>query len=326
MYFPYLHAKQKEVLALRHLAPTLAQDGRVQPVIEPVRHLATSLRHTLDITEASGQPVWLIVNPVQEDFAGQPAQQTMEWGRSLFISLPKRQHVHPALMLGPTLTPEIARRFITTFGPRPLALVVGTDSPPLADVMAEIPTEHIRYVFFKGDEPTPSVRAAARTAGCVWVQQPRQPDPKALRADDCHLFGDHHLHYAERGYAGFSDYTTLPSIPSPTSSLSRSVAFRLSYIHRGLQAAGSIWLEHFSAIDPAETTRNADGRFRSALQRFRSAFDRPQVCFGPTEAVRRYLTSLIDNAPPSRSLSKQWEVMHHLELVSGMLAGRFPAR
>ena len=40
--------------------------------------------------------------------------------------------------------------------------------------------------------------------------------------------------------------------------------------------------------------------------------------------MRRYLAGLIDGVLPSRALSKQWELMHHLELVSGVLAGRFP--
>ena len=82
MYFPYLHGKQKEVLALRHLAQVLGAEGQVQPVMEPVRVMATSMRHTLEACEAHRLPVWLVVNPVRQDFDLLLPAEAFDWAGS----------------------------------------------------------------------------------------------------------------------------------------------------------------------------------------------------------------------------------------------------
>ncbi|OWQ86897.1 hypothetical protein CDN99_19505 [Roseateles aquatilis] len=324
MYFPYLHGKQKEVLALRHLAPTLGPEGQVQPIVEPVRQAVTSLRHTLEACEAHRQQVWLVVNPLRQDFEHLPPLQALDWGRNLFTSLPQRQWIHPTLMLGPALTPEVVRRFVHIFGTRPVGVVVGSDAPPLADVMALLARVPVRRVFFKDSAPAPLARAAAGDAGCVWIEERRLPEAQQLRTQERHFFSDRHLGFGANGEVGFSDYTTLPSRPDVPELSSRTVSFRLSYLHRDRPEPGAVWIEHFMGGRFASDERGADARFQHALQSFRKALDRRDSCFGPTEAVRRYLSSMIDRTPPSRALSKQWEVMHHLELMSGVLAGRFP--
>ncbi len=323
MYFPYLHGKQKEVLALRHLAPVLGPEGKLQPVLEPVRQAATSMRHTLEACEAHRLQVWLVVNPMQQDFELLAPVQTLEWGRRLFTSLSRRQWIHPTLMLGPALTPDVVRRFLQMFPARPVGVVVGPDSPPLSEVMGLLAGAQVRMVFFKSSEPTPRARVAAGNAGCVWVEDRHLPENHELRASERHPFTSRHLTYRSDGFAGFSDYTTLPSRADSPDLASRIVAFRLSYL-RTDPAPRDFWLEHFMCGRVTAEDGGSEARFRLALQAFQSALGRPGACFGPTDAVQRYLTSLIDGVPPSRALSKQWELMHHLELVSGVLAGRFP--
>ncbi|WP_431265125.1 sce7725 family protein [Roseateles chitinivorans] len=325
MYFPYLHGKQKEVLALRHLAPVLGRDGQLQPVLEPVRQATTSVRHTLEACEAHRLQVWLVVNPVRQDFELLPPAQSLEWGRQLFTSLPRRQWIHPTLMLGPSLTASLIRRFVQLFGSRPLGLVAGPDAPPLHEVMTLLGGAQVRTVFFKDIEPTHAARVAVGPAGCVWVENRRLPESPELRVSERHLFTDRALTFHSDGFAGFSDYTTLPSRPEAPELASRLAAFRLSGL-RTAPATGEFWIEHFLGGRFGPDEGGADGRFRQALLALQAALDRTDVCFGPTEAVRRYLDALAGGTVPTRALSKQWEVMHHLELVSGVLAGRFPPK
>ncbi len=329
MYFPYLHGKQKEVLALRHLAPLLGAEGRVQPVIEPVRQATTSVRHTLEACEAHRLQTWLVVNPARQDFELLPQMQTLEWGRQLFTSLPLRQWIHPTLLLGPTLTPEVVRRFVQLFSGRPLGVVVGRDGPPLAEVLALLAGAPVRLVFFKDVEPPPASAFPAGLSGAssVWVEDRPLPDNQTLRQNERHPFSEQPLRYEALGRAGFSDFATLPSRPDAPDLSSRLVSFRLTYLRCGAEAGerSEVWIEHFIGDRQPGEDGHAQARFRGALQAFHVALDRADTCFGPTEATRRYLTSFIDGTLPSRALSKQWEVMHHLELMSGMLAGRFPS-
>ncbi|WP_377157596.1 hypothetical protein ACFJIX_02775 [Roseateles sp. UC29_93] len=154
----------------------------MQPVLEPVRQAATSVRHTLEACETHRLQVWLVVNPVRQDFELLPPAQSLEWGRQLFTSLPQRQWIHPTLMLGPSLTPAVMRRFVQLFGSRPLGIVVGPDAPPLPDMMALLGGAQVRMVFFKDIEPTSAARArGGRRRMRLGGRPPAAGEPGAAR-------------------------------------------------------------------------------------------------------------------------------------------------
>ena len=109
MYFPYLHGMQKEMLALRQSIPLLATDACVQPVIEPVRHRLASLIHTLQACENEGLPVWIVVNPMLQEFAGVAPAPALSWGRHLMSAIQPRKLLYPTLLLHAGMTVEVVR-------------------------------------------------------------------------------------------------------------------------------------------------------------------------------------------------------------------------
>lgn len=326
MYFSYLYGKQKEMLALRQLAPQLAADDRVQPLIEPVKHMTASLRQTLDACEQHGLTYWLVMNPVEQEFAGLPAASTLGWSRHLLASLQGRRCARAVLLAGPALTAEAVRLFALGFAGQTVGLVMAPGGAALEELLPLLDGVRLGRVFFKEQTPTPAQRAALRGIDLIRVE--RRAVPGLSRRDwqtrnvppSC--FSDSHLTYERDGYGGFSDFTSLPSWPDLGGKVNAPGHFHLSYLCRG-PLGPTLWVQHFVPEVPAPGEHRADHQFRSALRKFRRFIDDPCVSIGPTEAAHRYLSCLINGYPPSQALNKQWEVMHHLELVSGLLAGRF---
>jgi hypothetical protein len=71
MYFPYLRARQFELISLRELSAEPQFKSHVIPVLEPVRESVNGLILANKIfTENSFNP-FLIVNPLQGEMAGE---------------------------------------------------------------------------------------------------------------------------------------------------------------------------------------------------------------------------------------------------------------
>jgi hypothetical protein len=65
MYFPVIRGKQFDVLALRHVAPSLVIAGNVRPIVEPVRDQWANLATIAD----AGLPLAVVVNPQDGNYS-----------------------------------------------------------------------------------------------------------------------------------------------------------------------------------------------------------------------------------------------------------------
>ncbi|WP_143073964.1 hypothetical protein [Roseateles sp. YR242] len=329
MYFPYLHGMQKEMLALRQSVALLAAEGQVQPVIEPVRHVLASLRHTLQVCEVEGLPVWMVVNPMLQEFIGVGAMTALGWGRHLLNAMPTRHHVRPTLLLHSGVTVEVVRLFAQSYVGQPVGVVMTEPPLPLMPLFECLRGVQLELVLFKHGPPPVDLQAAMAPARLVWVEPLEAAMPDALRRvgmgrflQERQFFSDAVSRFLEVGGHGFSDYTSLPS--SPLAGGGPTGCFHLAFQQDGGPMDRALCLEFFVAERRFPPERLAEARFSRALERFHLALDRPDACFGPTEAVRRFVNCHIRGVPPTQALARQWQLMHHLELVSGLLSGRFP--
>ncbi len=379
MYFPYLHGMQKEILALRQLAPILAQDAHVQPVIEPVRHVLASLRQTLQICETAGLPTWLVVNPVNQDFDDVAAPVSLDWGRHLLAAMGPRRAIRPTLLVHRRMTPELVRLFAQSFVAQPVGLVIVPGAMAMEALLDMLRGAQLERVFFKTEPPSATSLAMIGRERCLWVENRPVSMPIDLRRGSTaphagrQFFSDSLAHFLVEGGPGFSDHTSLPSRPG-ASGPSGADQFHLSHCQR-VAPVGAISIDYFladrttdtresppAARDVADTERAdpatdaivgsdasaasadpdapsahaaeaahptapaaSEPRFFGALRKLCAAVaDDTTVCFGPTLGLERFLACRTATAAPSPAMIRQWQLMHHLELVSGVLARRFP--
>jgi len=70
MYFPYLRARQFELITLRDLVSERALQGKIMPVIEPVKKSFNNLDLAHKTFLENDFSLYLIVNPFEGDVSG----------------------------------------------------------------------------------------------------------------------------------------------------------------------------------------------------------------------------------------------------------------
>ncbi|MFN7419826.1 MAG: sce7725 family protein, partial [Flavobacterium sp.] len=70
MYYPFLRARQFELIALRELAAEGATQGVIVPILEPVKETHTNLNIAHKVFQEKGQSTYLVVNPKFGELAG----------------------------------------------------------------------------------------------------------------------------------------------------------------------------------------------------------------------------------------------------------------
>ncbi|MGI6290961.1 MAG: sce7725 family protein [Bacteroidales bacterium] len=67
MYYPFLRARQFELLALRELASENATQGTIIPIIEPIKESHNNLNLAHNIFQDKNQIAYLVLNPTIVD-------------------------------------------------------------------------------------------------------------------------------------------------------------------------------------------------------------------------------------------------------------------
>ncbi|GKT21077.1 sce7725 family protein [Acidovorax sp. SUPP3334] len=322
MYFPYFYAKQKELLAVRQLSGTLVGDDAVQAVFEPVKQDSSTLRITLDVCEGEGLINWIVVNPELLEFRSLTSQQSWEWGQRALGKLKTRSSTRATLMLSTSTSQEIIGAFNDEYRGESVGLVVQPSLANLDAVIKQLSKVNVQRVFFKGPGPSTANMNLVGLNKCVWVEDRFPHQSRNADYVGRHFFTDRHLTYKSMGLAGFSDYTILPPTPSDGGGPPGAVAFHMSYINLE-KPSKELWVEHFVSDETDQKVKNNNGKFLEALRKYERAVKRQGSSFGLTEAAKDYLSRAQNGNSPSLGTNKQLEVMHHLELVSGVLVGRF---
>ncbi len=322
MYFPYLYGKQKELIAIRSLSPVLAADARVQPVVEPVRSESGTLRRTLEECETSELTTWVVTNPFRADFGSFRPSDSLKWGMEVLNKVKSRSYARPTLMLSDNLKPTAVREFNAAFAGEEVGLVVLPTTWYAAKVLDELKSVEVARVFFKGPHPSTESVSLMGKHRSVWVEDRFPLRPRNADYEGRHFFTDRHATYASSGWGGFSDYALMAPEPSEGGGPPGAVAFHLSYYDKS-SPHKHVHVEHFVSDRTDRDDADTGGKFLEALSKFQRAARRSGTSFGLTAAASDYLSRAFNSDPPTLGTNKQLGVMHHLELMSGLMAGRF---
>lgn len=322
MYFPYLYGKQKELIAIRLLSKVLATDACLQPVIEPVRQAGSTLHLTLKNCEQSKLTTWVVCNPHRADFRAYQSDKNFAWGRAALENVESRTYSRPTLMLTDDLKRATVRAFNQAFAGESVGLIILPSSVNAEEILEELKSVKVERVFFKGPHPSAELVSVVGKGRSVWVED-RFP-LRARNADYAgrHFFTDRHATFASSGWGGFSDYALMAPEPSDGGGPPGAVAFHLSYFENS-HPQKHVYVEHFVSDRADQKDSDTGGKFLEALGKFRRAARRASSSFGLTEAAKDYLERAQKSDPPNLGTNKQLCIMHHLELMSGLMADRF---
>lgn len=322
MYYPYLYGKQKEALAVRELANLLATEQQVSPVFEPVGPNDRSLPITLEHCEGAGLSVGVVINPHELGFSKESRENCIAWGEGLLRSLNSRKYTYPIIQIsGSTNIPEI-KKLSKIFAIEDYGLALKDPSLDIDDVVSALGKRLPKIAFFRGAEPGKSIISAFGKNRSVWVEARFPHKPRNMDYSGRSMFTDRHLTYSHDGWLGFSDYTVLPPFVRKGGGPAGAVAFHLTGRQKG-KPSKEIWVNHFVSKRNDVADTDVNGKFMEALDEFYLSAKANPEYYGLTVAASSYMTCKVAGDPPDLGTNKKMEVLHHLELMSGVMSGRF---
>jgi len=309
MYYPFLRARQFELISIRELVADGTLQGSIIPVLEPVKEEFGNLNIAHDIFQNFGYNCFLIVNP-------QVGQTTADSTFFLdYISHLDNCRFHPAFIY--TDNEDFIQQAIGNYGLEN-CMIIGLDSfsndigfkqccaiPVVTEIMLLDPGK------YRG------LDRHIKTLGKNYIRLDDVFEKQAKNADFLeipgHKFSEEHLYYREENYQGFSDFTTLPSLYVEGGSTPRAVVIHLTYENE--EDGNTIWIRHFTS-ESNDSIANVQGKFAQAAQKAIDFCDSEGINNVAIEELRKYLT---EGRYPGLGTVKKISIKNHLIVVDSYL-------
>jgi hypothetical protein len=311
MYYPFLRARQFELIALRELATEEATQGVIIPVLEPVKETHNNLTLAHKVFQDKNQTAYLIVNPTIGELAGDSSfylEYLNELENSKFI---------PAFHY--RNNSEFINQSIESFGLSNCMIIcqndVNPDDSEFKQLVAKAEVSSINvndpnrnrtlHKFIKG------LNKNYIRLDDLFEKQARNSDYLEIQE---HRFSEEHIYYIEDGFNGFSDYTVLPSEYIDGGSTPRAVVIHLTY----LNGENQIWIRHFTS-ETNDSISNVQGKFAEAAAKA-VAYCRQRDL---NNSAITELVSYYDNEHyPGLGTVKKISIKNHLLVISQFLKNR----
>lgn len=311
MYYPFLRARQFELIALRELATEEATQGVIIPVLEPVKETHNNLTLAHKVFQDKNQTAYLIVNPTIGELAGDSSfylEYLNELENSKFI---------PAFHY--RNNSEFINQSIENFGLSNCMIIcqndVNPDDSEFKQLVAKAEVSSINvndpnrnrtlHRFIKG------LNKNYIRLDDLFEKQARNSDYLEIQE---HRFSEEHIYYIEDGFNGFSDYTVLPSEYIDGGSTPRAVVIHLTY----LNGENQIWIRHFTS-ETNDSISNVQGKFAEAAAKA-VAYCRQRDL---NNSAITELVSYYDNEHyPGLGTVKKISIKNHILVISQFLKNR----
>ena len=304
-YFPFLRGKQHELMALRGLAASIADSGRVIPIIEPVNANRTTQISIDRFIEAS--TLFLFVcNPTHGTFSDDAVglreklidQELIDYDRWV-----------PSLYVGEQTTVEELESFINAYDDYLLALIYS--GRPRNAVREMIEENRFEWQVFI-DRPVESEYIeSVPTTSRVFVsdrfhRQPRNADYPARE-----FFTDLNTAAGNPQGRHFGDFSIVGDQYTEAGGPAYAVA--LHHIHYS-ENSGSLDISHFIS-DRVDTSADAPGKIIEALTHLVNALDTLQP--NNTKACQEYREMNCTQQSRGLGYMKRLAIAHHIETMLG---------
>lgn len=311
MYYPFLRARQFELIALRELATEGATQGVIIPVLEPVKETHNNLTLAHKVFQDKNQTAYLIVNPTIGELAGDSSfylEYLNELENSKFI---------PAFHY--RNNSEFINQSIESFGLSNCMIICQNDvNPDDSEFKQLVAKEEVSSINVSDPNRNRTLHRFIRGLNKNYIRLDDLFEKQARNSDYLeiqeHRFSEEHIYYIEDGFNGFSDYTVLPSEYIDGGSTPRAVVIHLTY----LNGENQIWIRHFTS-ETNDSISNVQGKFAEAAAKAVSYCRQRDL----NNTAISELESYYDNEHyPGLGTVKKISIKNHLLVISQFLKSR----
>ena len=311
MYYPFLRARQFELVALRELvAEGICQDYIV-PILEPVKQSHNNLSLAARSFAEKNQRCFLVANPRVGEMTGDNTHylhflvnESLDVFKAGFHYSNNGNYIQSCIEsynLNECIL--ICQNDVTVDDARFTALV---SLPQISAICIETPGRNRDlHRFLKG------LNKQYIRLDDLFEKQVKNSEFLPISE---HRFSEEHLFYGEEGFTGFGDYTVLPSEYTDGGSAPRAVAIHMTY----LKDNGQIWIRHFTSISN-DSIANVQGKFAEAASKAVAFFRERHITNSAIAELDDYFTA---QHYPGLGTVKKISIKNHLIVVADYLRNR----
>lgn len=308
MYFPYLRARQFELISLRELV----NDDKLQnitPVLEPVKESFNNLNLAHKVFQEKDFYAYLIVNP----FKGEKAGDT-DFFLTYLSELDNRKFL-PAFHYS-----DNADYIISNIEKYNLddCLIICLDNFSDEESLKKLcSNKNVSKIMLLEPHKYRSLDRAIKGLEKFYIRLDDVFEKQQKNADflniQAHKFSEEHLYYSQDGYQAFADFTALPSEFMDGGSTPRAVVIHLTYLNKELE--NQIWIRHFTSTD-VDSIANVQGKFAQAAQKAIAFCESLPLI---NSAINELKTYLEEGRYPGLGTVKKISIKNHLLIISDFL-------
>ncbi len=311
MYYPFLRARQFELIALRELAIERMTQGFIVPILEPVKETYNNLNLANAVFLEQQQLAYLIVNPAVGELPGDN-NHFLNYLEEL-----EESTFRPAFHYRNNA--NYIRQSISDYALNNCMLICQNDvSADDADFRNLVQLAKIEAINIEDPGRNRALHRFLRDLNKLYIRLDDLFEKQDRNSDFLniaeHRFSEEHLYFTEEGYSGFSDYTVLPSEYSDSGSTPRAVVIHLTY----LNGLNQIWIRHFTS-ESNDSIANVQGKFAEA------AGKAIRYCRSnnlTNSAIQELITYFDEGHYPGLGLVKKMSIKNHLLIVGQYLRTR----
>ncbi len=310
MYYPYLRARQFELIAIRELAKEDAL-GKVVPVLEPVRESFNNLELAHKVLLEENDFSYLVVNPLSGDVAGDN-NKILDYLEEKDLSQYK-----PAFHFNDNssyIKDNIANNKLSD-----CLLIAMSNFNNIEGFKELCKTDEISSIMLLEPNRNRSLDGYIKKLNKNYIRLDDLFENLRRNSDyldvPSHIFTEEHKYYDEDKYHGFADFTALPSIFMEGGSLPRAVVIHLTYLNTNEE--DQIWINHFTS-DTNDSVANVQGKFGEAAQKAIAYYNREHIA--KNSAIFELEDYLSDGRYPGLGIVKKISIKNHLLVVNQFLS------
>jgi hypothetical protein len=315
MYYPFLRARQFELISLRELAIEGATQGLIIPILEPVKFTFNNLNLAYNVFVERNQKVYLIVNPSVGELIGD-SNHYLDYLNEL-----NNEIVFPAFHYrnnnGSNF--EYITKSINKYELSQCMLICKNDISENDEEFKTL-SQLAQITVINIEDPTRNraIHRFVQSIGKTYIRLDDLFEKQARNSDflsiEEHRFSEEHIYYSQENFTGFSDYTVLSSEYSDGGSTPRAVVIHLTYVNQQNQ----IMIRHFTS-NTNDSIANIQGKFAEAAEKAVRYCRLNHLTNSAIEELENYFD---EQHYPGLGTVKKISIKNHLLVVSHYLRNR----
>ena len=310
MYYPYLRARQFELIALRELVEEKRLNKSIIPILEPIKELFNNINYAHDVFVKHSFHPFFIVNPIVGEVKGD-TNNFLDKLASL-----ENNHFHTAFHFCDNA--KYINESIRKYELQNCLLISFEEYTNEEEFKTLCNNESITHIMILNPNKNRILDGYIKKLGKKYIRLDDVFQKQAKNADflsvKAHRFTEEHLYYLQDNYQGFSDFTTLTSEYNENGGTPRAVVIHLSYINN--LKNNEIWIRHFTSETGSNLTSNVQGKFAEAAKKAIKFCDENKIDNSAIFELKKYYNN---QKYPGLGTVKKISIKNHLLIVEDFL-------